>query len=129
MINVDISKDFLEFFTAKKDIETLLIEEEEITEEFKITDFMKFINFGTHIYCQTPEEIYPFKIIKGKNDEYMFIANINKINYKPLFDVLDKINYDFSNLTHKDKYSVVSENLLFRPYFIINNEMYFDLRQ
>jgi hypothetical protein len=128
MITVDISKDYLELFMAKKDIETMLMNEEEINEEFTLPEFIQYIKFGTHIYCKTAEQIYPFKIIKGDKETYMFIANVYKIDYKPLYDVLDSIDYDFSNLTHKDKYAAVEEQLLERPYFIINSELYYDLR-
>lgn len=128
MITVDISKDYLELFMAKKDIETMLMNEEEIKEEFTLPEFIQYIKFGTHIYCKTAEQIYPFKIIKGDKETYMFIANVYKIDYKPLYDVLDSIDYDFSNLTHKDKYAAVEEQLLERPYFIINSELYYDLR-
>lgn len=128
MITVDISKDYLELFMAKKDIETMLMNEGEIDKEFTLPEFIQYINFGTHIYCKNNEEIYPFKIIKGDKETYMFIANVYKINYKPLYDVLDSIDYNFSNLTHKDKYSAVEEQLLERPYFIINSELYYDLR-
>jgi hypothetical protein len=128
MITVDISKDYLELFMAKKDIETMLMNEEEIKEEFTLPEFIQYIKFSTHIYCKTAEQIYPFKIVKGEKETYMFIANVYKIDYKPLYDVLDSIDYDFSNLTHKDKYAAVEEQLLERPYFIINSELYYDLR-
>lgn len=128
MITVDISKDYLEFFMAKKDIENMLIEEGEIDKPFEIKEFVDFINFGTHIYCKSPEETYPFEIIKTNSEEYLFIANVNKIDYKPLYDVLESIDYDFNNLTKKSQYDVVSDNLLYKPYFIIKKELYFDLR-
>lgn len=128
MITIDINKDYLEFFMAKKDIETMLIDEEEIDKPFEIQEFVKFINFGSHIYCKTPEEIYPFEIITTDKETYMFIANVNNISYKPLYDVLDSIKYDFKNLTKKTQYEVATDNLLYKPYFIINGELYFDLR-
>lgn len=128
MLIVDISKDYLELFMAKKDIETMLIEEEEIEKPFELPEFIQYINFGTHIYCRTTEDIYPFKIIKTDKETYMFIANVNNIDFKPLYDALEKIDYDFKNLTKKDKYATVAENLLYRPYFIINSELHFDLR-
>jgi hypothetical protein len=129
MTIVDISKDYLELFTAKKDIETMLLKQGEIEKEFELAEFIRFIGFGTHIYCKTMNDIYPFKIYKTDNETYMFIANINKIDYKPLFDILESIDYDFKNLTHKDKYSAVAEELIDRPYFIINSELYYDLRK
>lgn len=128
MLTVDISKDYLELFMAKKDIETMLIEEEEIDKPFELQEFIQFLKFGSHIYCRTPEDVYPFKIVQTNNETYMFIANINKIDYKPLYIALESIDYDFKNLTKKDKYSTVAENLLYKPYFIINSELYFDLR-
>ena len=129
MTIVDISKDYLELFMAKKDIETQLIAEEEIEKEFDLPEFIKFIGFGTHIYCKTMTEIYPFKIYSTNKETYLFIANINKLNYKPLYDALESINYDFKNLTHKDKYTAVAEDLLDKPYFIINSELHYDLRE
>ena len=55
MITVDISKDYLELFMAKKDIETMLMNEGEIDKEFTLPEFIQSIKFGTHIYCKTNE--------------------------------------------------------------------------
>ena len=50
MTIIDITKDYLELFVAKKDIEELLIENKTIDKEFDISAFINYINFGTHIY-------------------------------------------------------------------------------
>ena len=44
MTIIDITKDYLELFVAKKDIEELLIENKTIDKEFDISAFINYIN-------------------------------------------------------------------------------------
>lgn len=126
---IDITKDYLELLLAKKDIESMLYEKEEISEDFSIGDFIKYLNFGTHIYFVNPQKIYPYKIVKTKTNEYLFILNNdNNISFEPLFENLESIKYDYSQLTRLNQYQVAERELMNTPHFIINEELYFDLR-
>ena len=125
---IDITKDYLELLMAKKDIESMLYEKEEITEDFSIGDFIKYLNFGTHIYYVNPQKLYPYKIVKTKTNEYLFILNHAGISFAPLHDMLESIKYDYSQLTRLNQYQVAERELMNTPHFIINEELYFDLR-
>ena len=128
MTIIDITKDYLELFVAKKDIEELLIENKTIDKEFDISTFINYINFGTHIYYVSSDLIYPFKIMSGKKDTYMFVITDDKTkNISNLLNALEKIKFDLNNLEHKDTISVASENLIEKPHFIINSELYYNV--
>lgn len=122
MTIIDITKDYLELFTAKRKIEEKLLNENKISEEFTVSDFIKYINFGTHIYWVSETQIYPFKII----DDFLFIvtdSNTKTIN--PLLNALNTINFDLSKLTHKTKYDIAVNDIIEKPHFIINSELYY----
>lgn len=125
---IDITKNFLELFVAKKNIETFLIDEGEIDKEFTLPEFIQFIKFGTHIYCKSETDVYPFKIIKIGNMSYLFTANVNSQDYTPLFEALESIEYDFNNLTMKEPVEVATEKLIGKPFFVINHKIHLDLR-
>ena len=128
MTIIDITKDYLELFVAKKDIEELLIENKTIDKEFDISTFINYINFGTHIYYVSSDLIYPFKIMSGKKDTYMFVVTDDKTkNINNLLNALEEIKFDLNNLEHKDTISVASENLIEKPHFIINSELYYNV--
>jgi hypothetical protein len=131
MTVIDISKDYLEMLLAKKDIEKMLIDNEEITEELDMTEFIKYLNLGSHIYCIDKNKIYPYSIVKTPTNEYMFIVNnaTTKLDYTPLFDKLNSINYDYNNLTYVDNYDIMLKDLIETPHFIINERLYYDLRE
>ena len=128
MTIIDITKDYLELFAAKKDIEELLIENKTIDKEFDLPTFVNYINFGTHIYYVSSELIYPFKIMSGKKDTYMFVVTDDKTkNINNLLNALEEIKFDLNNLEHKDTISVANENLIEKPHFIINSELYYNV--
>ena len=130
MTIIDITKDYLELFVAKKDIEELLIENKTIDKEFDISAFINYINFGTHIYYVSSDLIYPFKIISGKKDTYMFVVtDDNTKNISNLLNALEEIKFDLNKLEHKDAISVASENLIEKPHFIINSELYYNMSE
>ena len=126
MIKIDVMNDFLELFAAKKDIEDMLLASKTIEEKFTIEDFIKYINFGTHIYWENEQTIFPFKIIKTPNNEYLFYTGTNTKKVNVLFEALDKIQYKFDVLTHKTSYDIATEELTYTPHFIINSELYYD---
>lgn len=125
MIIIDITKDYLELLNAKKDIENKLIQANIIEKEFTISEFINYINFSSHIYWVSESEIYPFKII----DKYIFVvADAQHKNIEPLINALTDINFDFSKLTHKTKYEISANNLIEKPHFIINKELYYNIK-
>lgn len=126
MIQIDIMNDFLELLTAKKDIETMLKQSEEITEDFTLEDFIKYLNFGTHIYWLNENDIFPFKIIKTPNNTYLFYTTTNYKKINNLFSALDNIDYDFNKLKHKSTFDIATEDLVYTPHFIINSELYYN---
>ena len=42
--------------------------------------------------------------------------------------MLESIKYDYSQLTRLNQYQVAERELMNAPHFIINEELYFDLR-
>ncbi len=125
MIIIDITKDYLEMFTAKKDIEDLLISSGEIKTRFEISEFINYLDFGKHIYWESSDNIYPFSIIDTPNERYVFIVIEDGKKTDALFSALEDIDYDFSNLIKKDAMEISAEEIVDRPHFIINNEFYY----
>lgn len=129
MTIINISKDYLELFSAKNDIEELLIENKTIDNEFDLKSFINYINFGSHIYYVSNDIIYPFKIISGKKNTYLFVVTDDKNkNINKLIDALGEIKFNLDNLELKDAISVASENLIDKPHFIINSELYYNTK-
>lgn len=126
MITIDITKDYLELFMAKKDIEDTLLETKEIERPFTVHEFMKYINFGTHIYWISSAEIYPFKIISTPKESYLFVVSKeNTKNINPLLNALSEIKYNYNNLEKKSAIDISTENIIDKPHFIINNDLYY----
>ena len=61
-------------------------------------------------------------------NEYLFILNHEGVSFAPLYDMLESIKYDYSQLTRLNQYQVAERELMNTPHFIINEELYFDLR-
>lgn len=126
MTIIDVTKDYLELFTAKKDIENMLFERKEISEEFSIQDFIKYINFGTHIYWASESFIYPFKMISTKDNDYIFVVTDETTkNIEPLKQSLNELNYNLTTLVRKTREEVATEELITTPHYIIYNELYY----
>lgn len=127
MLLIDITKDYLELFTAKRDIENMLIEKEEIEEPMELSEFIRYINFGTHIYWESETEIFPFKIINTPDNMYVFIVSDENTAKKQniLLSVLNDIQFDFTKLYKKDRLTIANEDIMLKPHFIINNELYY----
>ncbi len=125
MIIIDITKDYLEMFTAKKDIEDLLISSGEIETRFEIPEFINYLDFGKYIYWESSDNIYPFSIIDTPNERYVFIVIEDGKKTDALFSALGDIDYDFSNLIKKNAMEISAEEIVDKPHFIINNEFYY----
>lgn len=126
MITIDITKDYLELFMAKKDIEDTLLETKEIEQPFTVPEFIKYINFGTHIYWLSSTQIYPFKIISTPKESYLFVVSEETTkNINPLLNALSEIKYNYNNLEKKSVIDISTENIIDKPHFIINNDLYY----
>ena len=66
--------------------------------------------------------------MSGKKDTYMFVVTDDKTkNINNLLNALEEIKFDLNKLEHKDTISVASENLIEKPHFIINSELYYNM--
>ena len=124
MIYIDISKDFLNLLLANRDISNYRIERGEIENEMGIDECIKFLDLVHTIYYYDENNIFPFAIYKTDKAEYLFYTGNDTSDKDKLFNVLESINYNLSNLTLKDKKEVVLEKLYEAPRFIINSQIY-----
>lgn len=124
MIYIDISKDFLNLLLANRDISNYRIERGEIENEMGIDECIKFLDLAHTIYYYDENNIFPFAIYKTDKAEYLFYTGNDTSDKDKLFNVLESINYNLSNLTLKNKKEVVLEKLYEAPRFIINSQIY-----
>lgn len=123
MTVIDITTNYLDFFSAKKDIENYLINNKELETEFTLEEFIEFIQQDIYTY-KHGKVIYIFSFYKNTDTQYVFIINKQHIKTNDeLINTLEKINYNFDTLPVKTPLQLVQENLVDFPYFYYDKKI------
>lgn len=112
-ININNPDDII---SAKREVEEILINKKEITEEMSLPDFINFLQLQNTIFVKD-DIVIPFKIYNN------FIFYVSSADSDDFFKVLKLIKYDLTQLKSLSNDEVYSGELDKHPiYFIIDSK-------
>jgi hypothetical protein len=130
-INIsDFNKNLDDIVLAKISIENELINNQQITEKFSISDFINWLNFSKSIFMKNVNDIdvnIPFSIYTtSSNKHYVFYISQDDKYIDDLKNYLIQIDFNLHNLKNVNQYDLYI-NSKYKPdgdYFIINSLLY-----
>lgn len=115
-----------DFLFAKIDVEKKLLEDKVIDERMKLEDFIIKLDIQNTIYLKGQKSI-AFRIIEGLNDNYVFYSFLDGENsslFESFKEILQKLNYNLSNLERASNTEMLEEGFLDRDLFMLNFAIY-----
>jgi hypothetical protein len=121
-----ISEYMEDFYMAKIDIETKLIEQGKIKERRPLQEFITEITTNQCVYMHG-KHVIPFTMLPGKSDNYLIYTyddKNDKHSFNDLHNKLKVIEYDLTRLKKVPQMDLLTVDLNNDTFFILDGNYY-----